>query len=81
MQQIPRSNVEIKPMFKATNASEFTETFNDNLVINPWNQVETLDGWRKAKDLKVGDTIICEDTSLTIKNIEILNDLNFSLYF
>ena len=82
LQQLPRDDKSIKMMLRASSSFESIVDFEENLIIDPWNKVETSHGWLNAKDLKIGDTLICEDNiALTIKNIGILKDLKVSIEF
>ena len=82
LQQLPRDDKSIKMMLRASSSFESIVDFEENLIIDPWNKVETSHGWLNAKDLKVGDALICEDNVvLTVKNVETLKDLKISIKF
>lgn len=82
LQQIPRANLEIKPMFKTPSASEKIEEIEDELKLNPYDSIETTNGWIKAKQLKVGDEILEEETQnlLIIEKIS-MKDTSFIIKF
>ena len=70
MQQIPRSNIEIKPMFRATPASEFVIDIVDILELEPYDEINTLEGWKKSKDITLNDIIIDEENNkYSVSNI------------
>lgn len=63
LQQIPRSNIEIKPMFRATMASEYIKETTNILTLTPYESIFTNNGYKKAKDLNVLDVLIDEDNN------------------
>ena len=65
MQQIPRSNIEVKPMFRAPVAKEYSKEFENKLELNLYDEVETQRGWVKAKDLILSDVLIEENNVLS----------------
>lgn len=82
LQQIPRSNIQIKPIFKAPSASERIENIIDKLILNPYDSLETVNGWVKVKDLNIGDKIKDEESSqlLVISNIKEKNN-QYTVWF
>lgn len=69
MQQIPRANIEIKPMFKAPNSSIEEVDVDSILYLNYYDEVETLNGWVKAKDIKNTDVLITNQGTTNIKDV------------
>lgn len=67
LQQIPRANIEIKPMFRAPISQIKEIEFDSQLELSPYEEIETDKGWVKAKDLKLNHCII--DCNKIIKNI------------
>lgn len=61
MQNIPRSDISIKPMFRAPKASEIVKEFDTSIALNMYDEVETQQGWVKAKELKIQDSLLLED--------------------
>ena len=77
MQQIPRSNIEIKPLFRAPMASEYKKEFENSLELNLYDKVETQRGWVYAKDLTDKDILIDEDNNNLL--IKYLNTSNYKI--
>ena len=76
MQQIPRSNIEVKPLFRAPIASEYEKEFDTQLELNLYDEVETKRGWVKVKDLILSDVLMGENNYLKIKSI---NNINYKI--
>lgn len=76
MQQIPRSNIEVKPLFRAPTASEYEKEFESQIELGLYDEVETKRGWIKAKDLNPSDVLIGENTYLPIKFI---NNIDYKI--
>ena len=57
-------------MFRATPASEkIIETF-DILELEPYDEINTLEGWKKSKDITLNDIIIDEENNkYSVSNI------------
>ena len=53
------------------------EVETDCLVIPEISEVETIDGWKYGKDLKLGDIIITSEGNSLINNIEYRNKQYF----
>lgn len=74
LQNIPRSDIKIKPMFRAPKASETIKEFDNIIDLDLYDEVETQNGWVKAKNLKVKDSLILEDNKKgIIKSIKTVN--------
>lgn len=61
LQNIPRSDIKIKPMFRAPKASETIKEFDNIIDLDLYDEVETQNGWVKAKDLNFQDHLMLED--------------------
>ena len=60
-QNIPSHNKEIRMLFKAKTDERILE-FDDNFIDIPYtDEVETVVGWKKVKELAVGDKLIVDD--------------------
>ena len=77
MQQIPRANVQIKPLFKAPEASEKIEEVENTLSLFKYEEVNTDRGWIKSEYLTLEDILIDEENNL-IPILEI-NDRGYKL--
>ena len=76
LQNIPRSDISIKPMFRAPKASEIVKEFDNSITLNMYDEVETQQGWVKAKELKVQDSLLLEDGVIgIIKDINNVNNI------
>lgn len=66
MQNIPSHSKNIRKMFTAATNYENKEINENNIVIvNYFCDVMTKNGWKKAKDLTVGDLLSCDDDTLS----------------
>ena len=50
-------------MFRATPASEFVIDIADTLKLEPYDEINTLEGWKKSKDIALNDIIIDEENN------------------
>lgn len=75
LQQLPRSDITVKPMFRATPASQKEIEFENSISLSPYDEVETLNGWKKVKELQIGDII----DNTPIINITKLKDSSIRL--
>ena len=50
-------------MFRATPASEFVIDIVDTLELEPYDEINTLEGWKKSKDITLNDIIIDEENN------------------
>lgn len=85
LQNIPSHNKDIRKMFVATNETiEVTESDN-SFIVDKWSEVNTVDGWKCADAIVVGDklSVIDNDTNIEIfvKRIETLVDKNQIVYY
>lgn len=68
-QNIPSHNKEIRMLFKAKTAERILE-FDDNFIDIPYtDEVETVAGWKKVKELAIGDKLIVDDDGQSIDEI------------
>lgn len=68
-------------MFKASEIYEDKEIKNNQLIISNIQEVETIEGWKYGKDLKVGDKLINNDSNdIIITDIK-LNNSNYIISF
>ena len=63
LQNIPSHNKDIRKMFVATHNDEVISTNNDKFVLKEWSEVETLNGFKYAGELKKGDKLKGQDGS------------------
>lgn len=77
LQQIPRANVQIKPIFKAPEKSERIEEVKSKLSLFKYEMINTNKGWVKSEGLTLEDILIDEENNL-IPILEI-NDRGYKL--
>lgn len=64
LQQIPRANIEIKPMFRAPISSNYIIEATNYIELGPQEEINVKNiGWKKIKDLKIEDFILDEDNN------------------
>lgn len=85
LQNIPSHNKDIRKMFVATNEIvEVTES-NNSFIVDRWSEVNTVDGWKCADAIVIGDklSVMDSDTNIEIfvKSIETLVDKNQIVYY
>ena len=80
LQQIPRSNIEIKPMFRATPASEKIIETSNILELEPYDEINTLEGWKKFKNISLNDILIDEENNM-YPIINIINKWDKSIIY
>jgi len=68
-QNLPSHNAEIRLLFKASEIYNKCYCNDDVYKIQVGDEVETIDGWKNVKELKVGDVIIGDESQDTIINI------------
>lgn len=78
-QNIPSHNPEVRLLFKAT--VDYDKCYcEDNVYeIKEGSEVETNNGWKNVKELKVGDIIIGDESQDTIINID-QRDMTYLIY-
>lgn len=79
LQQIPSHLKTIRMLFRADCLKHQVDLTNDYYEVPETDDVETLTGWKKVKDLVIGDIIIGQDNQDVIKDIKIINT-NYLLY-
>ena len=80
LQQVPSHAKNIRMLFTADTEYHKVE-INDNYFVVPHtDEVETIDGWKKVKELVIGDTVVGPDTNEIIIKIEQDLENNYLLY-
>lgn len=79
MQNIPSHAKEIRMMFKASEIYNDVELKENFYEVSSISEVLTSSGWKRVKDLQIGDTILGDTTQDIIKNI-IKKDNQYLLY-
>jgi len=69
IQNIPSHNPEVRMLFKAAVDNHAVELNDNYYEIPETDEVETTTGWKKVKDLVIGDIIVGSDNQDTITNI------------
>ena len=79
LQQIPSHGDDMRMMFKAS--TEYHDIdIQDNYFVVPYtDDVLTINGWKKVKELTIGDTVCNDEKTAVIKDIKI-EDQNYYLY-
>ena len=72
LQNIPSKEKAIRMMFKATSGEYGVEQEDDYYILNKYDEVETLNGWKKVNDLTTDD-LIENDRIKSIKDVDGLN--------
>lgn len=78
-QNIPSHNPEVRLLFKAGIEPHEVECTDNYYEVPITDEVETSHGWKRVKDLAIGDTIIGADTQDVIINI-VKNEQSYFLY-
>jgi len=80
LQNIPSHSKEIRLIFDAGIDYKKVEIMDNYYDIPYTDEVETQDGWKFAKDIKVGDHLLqTEDTFDIVEKIEVVGDI-YRLY-
>jgi DNA polymerase-1 len=79
LQQVPSHAKNIRMLFAADTVYHKVEQTNNFYSVPAWDEVETTQGWIKAKDLQVGAVILGEDLNETVIAIQAV-DNNYLLY-
>ena len=66
-------------LFTAKKEFNEVEVEVDRIIIPEITEIETTDGWKYGKDLKIGDTLITSEGNDTVKNIE-YKDRQYFIY-
>lgn len=80
LQQVPSHAKNIRMLFTADTTYKKVEITDECFVVPASDEVETVNGWKYARDLVVGDRLKSEDTDEIIVNIEKRADNNCILY-
>ena len=73
LQQIPSHLKTIRMLFRADCINHQVNLTDNYYIVPKTDEVETLVGWKKVKDLVIGDTIIGQNNQDIIKDIKIIN--------
>lgn len=79
LQQIPSHMKSIRMLFTADIDNHEVELTNNYYEIPEGDEVETTIGWKKIKDIKIGDIIVGKDNKDIVKNI-IKNKSGYLIY-
>ena len=80
LQQVPSHAKNIRMLFTADTEYHKVEINDNYFVVPETDEVETINGWKKVKELAVGDTIVGSDTNEIIVKIEKDLKNNYLLY-
>lgn len=80
LQQVPSHAKNIRMLFTADTEYRKVELSDDYFVVPASDEVETVNGWKYARDLVVGDRLKGEEVNEIIVNIEKRADNNCILY-
>ena len=75
LQQIPSKQKSMRLLFKADCPEHTVEKTNDYYKIPITDEVNTINGWKKVKNIVIGDIILGQDNREIVKKIEIINDI------
>ena len=79
LQQIPSHLKTIRMLFRADCVNHQVNLTDNYYIVPKTDEVETLAGWKKVKDLVIGDTIIGQNNQDIIKDI-VKDSNNYYLY-
>lgn len=69
IQNIPSHQKNIRLLFKATTIAKLVEAEgNEPFIVSEASEVETPNGWVFSGDLNIGDSILVDGKSETVKN-------------
>lgn len=77
IQQIPSHSTDIRLLFTADTKNEKIDIQDSILNVSEIEELETSEGWKYPKDLKIGDILI-GDSKYQIKNI-VYNNSNYNI--
>lgn len=69
LQNIPAYEKSLRMIFQADNFEEKVPDIDDHYVVNKFYEVETQQGWCIAEKLQVGDVLISDEGSCTLRRI------------
>lgn len=85
LQNIPSHNKDIRKMFIASHETVEVSEINNSFIVDRWSEVNTVNGWKCADKIIVGDklSVIDDGTNVEIivKRIETLVDNNQIVYY
>lgn len=85
LQNIPSKNKDIRKMFIASNEILEVVEHDNSFIVDRWSEVNTLDGWKYADKVVVGDKLIVEDENIqyevVVSRIKTLVDKNQIVYY
>ena len=73
LQQIPSREKVMRMVFKASTEFHSISAEDFTIVVDQCSDVETPNGWRRVKDLSIGDKIVVNDTNLGKLHCSITN--------
>lgn len=71
LQQIPASNKEIRMMFMADDVLDNVYTDDTAVVVTETSDLYTPDGWRKSKELNIGDVVYLYSSETEYEKVKI----------
>lgn len=85
LQNIPSHNKDIRKMFIASNETIEVAEKSNSFTVARWCEVNTVNGWRYADEVEVGDELIVEENNqfdiITVNKINILIDNSQVIYY
>ena len=85
LQNIPSHNKDIRKMFIAPNETTEVTEMNNSFIVDKWSEVNTVDGWKCADAIVVGDklSVTDNDTNIEIfvKKVETIDGKNQIVYY
>jgi len=85
MQNIPSHNKDIRKMFVASQETIEVSEINNSFTVDRWSEVNTVNGWKYADKIIVGDKLSVNDDGtnieIIVKRIETLVDNNQIVYY
>lgn len=82
LQNIPSKNHDVRKMFKASSKEHIIEfdTEDDYIDLIAWNDIETVDGWKRISNLQITDKLCTNDGVIDIRKLEKLNEKTLRIY-
>lgn len=71
MQNIPSHATDIRHMFRATPQLDELVEVDNVLTISNVDSLETTEGWKSARDIKIDDKLITDSEMVTVKDIQV----------
>ena len=71
MQNIPSHATDIRHMFRATPQVDELVEVDNVLTISNVDSLETTEGWKSARDIKIDDKLITDSEIVTVKDIQV----------